>query len=149
MGELDSFEDLAHALDGVLPAHWNKFSQRFPLNKFHYDVAMLPVFEHIMDRYNPRMGQFGGRLGFSQKSLQALLSEELRSKRLDRCWALKKRVVGFIDNTHAAFAELGVDAIAVCEERADHVWAAQSAPARASTRPAAIILSQSTASTNK
>ena len=66
------------------------------------------------------MVQSGGGLGLSLESLQGLrIGDQLFGKELERDGAAEARILGFVDNAHAAAAKFAQDAV-VRKRLADH-----------------------------
>ena len=94
--------------------------QRHPVQKLHGDERFPILFTNIKDHANIRVIQRGGSLGFSLEPGQRLrvaghiLRQEFQSDK-----AMQSRVLGFVDHTHPATAEL-LDNAVVRDGLADH-----------------------------
>ncbi len=66
-----------------------------------------------MDSNDVGVVQFCDRLGLAQQALSALRAEVLIRHHLDRDVAIERSVMGAIDDTHPALAELIAELVAV------------------------------------
>ncbi len=78
----------------------------------HGDERLAPVRADVVHGADAGMVQGGGRLGLPLESLQGLrIGDELFGKELESDGPAKARVLGFVDNAHAAAAQLAQDAV--------------------------------------
>ena len=90
------------------------------LDEFHDEEGLAALLADFMDGANVGMTEPGGGLCFSVETLAGLfVFEQMRRQELESNRAFKLGVLGLVDDTHAALADLGGDAV-VGDRLADH-----------------------------
>jgi hypothetical protein len=98
------FEVQRAALDGVL--------QRLAVETLHRKVGVAVFPADIVNRANVGMIQRGRRLRLAAKPFERhLISAQIFRQEFQRNKSVKPRVFGFVDNAHAAAAQLFHDAV--------------------------------------
>ena len=102
---------LRHALQ-VYGLSVDPVFQRVPFQEFHDNEVLAFVLVHVINRADVRMIQRGSSPCFPLKSFnrQGIPGELLR-KELQRYVAAESQILGFIDHTHPATAQLLQDAV--------------------------------------
>ena len=104
-GEGEEFFDVhGAAVDAVL--------ERLPIEKFHGDKGVAVLLADIVDGADVGMVQGGGGLRFPLESRESLrIPGDILRQKFQRDEALKARVFGLVNDTHASAAELFDDAV--------------------------------------
>ena len=114
VGSSQSLSHLCRNVDGVVQRQrppLDPLLQRLPLVVRHHEVQ-LPVggLVDLVDRADVGVVESRGGLGFLQEPLLGrLVAGQVRREELDGDLALQARVLGRVDDPHAAVAELGAD----------------------------------------
>ena len=117
MGESECIRDVAEDADGVgdrkraFPLQPG--ANRLALHKRHYIVEKPVRRPGIVDRQDVGVLQVGGGANLARESVDAERFRKLRTKDLDRDWAIVPQVAREIDSRRTALTELALDAIAV------------------------------------
>ncbi len=86
--------------------------QRYAVQKLHGDEGFAVLVVNFVNRADVRMVQRGGRLGLTLEASQRLrVSGDFIGKKLQGDKSVQGYVLGFVDNAHAAAAELIDDAV--------------------------------------
>ena len=94
--------------------------QRRPIQQFHHKERQLAVLADVVDRTDVRVAQRRGGARLTLKAIdRARVLQQLGREKLDRHLPAQARVLGTIDDTHAAFADLLGQPV-VCDGFADH-----------------------------
>ena len=94
--------------------------QRHAVQKLHGDERLAVLLADFVDGADVGMVQGGGSLGFTLEALQCLgVSGHFVGQELQRNETAEVGVLGLVDHTHAAAAELLDDAV-VRDGLADH-----------------------------
>ena len=94
--------------------------QRAPGDVLHHDEVDAGVRPDVVDGDDARVVQRAGRARFLDEALPAVrIGDLVGGQDLDGDDAIEMGVAGFVDDAHAAFAQLGFDRVAV-ESLADH-----------------------------
>jgi hypothetical protein len=98
----------------------DQLGQRLPLEQLHHDEVLAIVLVDRVDGADARMVKSGGGPRLALKPLERLrISAELGRQKLQRHAAAEPRVLGFVDDTHAAGAE-GPENVVVGHARSNH-----------------------------
>ena len=86
--------------------------QRLPVEQLHDDERLPVVLADVVDRADVRMVQRRGGAGLALEALQRLPGRgELGRQELERDLAAQPRVLGLVDDAHAAAADPVEDAV--------------------------------------
>ena len=120
MGVLQSLQHLEGDLHQPRHRHGQQFPQRLSLHQLHHDRKLPAFFHRIKDGHDVRVVQLRRRLRLAEKPACPFLPEQGRAEGLDRHRPLQQAVLSAVHHPHSAFAQLGVDAVAVPQQRPDH-----------------------------
>jgi hypothetical protein len=119
VGNLDRQVQKLRRLHG-LPT--NAVLERLALQKLHGDEGLALVLVDVVDRADVGVVEGGAGLGLALEPLQGDgVAEELLGQELQRDGPVEAGVLGLVDDTHAAAANLLEDAV-VRDGLADHGW---------------------------
>src|SRR5271157_3495548 len=94
--------------------------QRQPFQKLHGDKGLPVLLANVINRADVRMVQRRRGLGFALKARQRLrIAGHFLGQELERDKAMQPRVLGLVDDAHAAASKLFDDAV-VRDGLADH-----------------------------
>ncbi len=109
IGDLDGQRDHGFVIQGLAR---NQMLQGHAVQKLHGNEGVLIVLADFVDRANVGMIQGRGGARFAAKALQSLrVLREIIGQELEGDEASKLGVLGFVDDAHAAAAQLLHDAV--------------------------------------
>ena len=120
VGVLQSLADLAGDGDDALEVRGPALVQALPFDQLHHDVGCAIYLPRVIDRHDVGVVELGDGLGLVQQALSALGPQVVGRNDLDRDVAVEHRVMRPVHRAHPTLAELGVDAVALVQQGADH-----------------------------
>ena len=115
VGGFETVGDLAADVEGVLQRQrplGDAGFEAFALDQGHRQEGLAIGLADFVDRADVGMIESGGGLGFAKETgFGLVVAKQVRRQELQRDGALEARVLGLVDDAHAALAELFEDLV--------------------------------------